>query len=127
MSDDNQSRGIAECFFDNCKEEDDACRHPSCDLNDCSKCNATAYQPIKCCVNVSVTPCAICDPPTVSCCGDPEFCTPSACNDYNDTSATFTIKQLILVKLPVRFGAHATIGDAKFNFGKKTFRRPECD
>lgn len=84
-------------------------------------CETAAYQPLSVSVPVTVDPFVREGEATTFCCGDPTVIREPAmidCIDHN--TCTFIITQNICVRVPVTFGANATVGEASVQCGEAT-------
>lgn len=95
-------------------------------------CSSVGYQPATVCVPVTVTPFANAKPTTTKCCGDPIIrpnC--NTCRGCN-RSCTFTLTQLICIKVPIELGANASVNTPSVLCGNATHEnicencKPDC-
>lgn len=84
-------------------------------------CEAVAFQPLSISVPVTVTPFVNEGEATTHCCGDPIVIREPAGGDcIHDGNCTFIITQKICVRIPVTFGATASLGHTFVRCGEAT-------
>ena len=84
-------------------------------------CETAAYQPLSVSVPVTVEPFVSEGEATTFCCGDPTVIRePARCDCIDDNTCTFVITQNLCVKVPVTFGANASVGRAIVQCGEAT-------
>lgn len=84
-------------------------------------CETAAYQPLSVSVPVKVEPFVSEGEPTTFCCGDPTVIRePARCDCIDKDTCTFVITQNICVRVPVTFGANASVGKAIVQCGEAT-------
>lgn len=84
-------------------------------------CETAAYQPLSVSVPVTVEPFVREGEATTFCYGDPTVIRePARCDYIDKETCTFVITQNICVKVPVTFGANATVGRATVRCGEAT-------
>ena len=75
-------------------------------------CPAIGFQKVSVCVPVTVKPFAKAGAAETLCCGDPVVKSDeNKCKGTKNGTCTFTVTQVICVKVPVEFGATADTGD----------------
>ena len=75
-------------------------------------CPAIGFQKVSVCVPVTVKPFAKAGATETICCGDPIVKSGDIkCNGTKNGTCTFTVTQVICVKVPVEFGATTDTGD----------------
>ena len=84
-------------------------------------CETAAYQPLSVSVPVTVTPFVNEGEATTYCCGDPIVIRePDGSDCIHDSDCTFIITQKICVRIPVTFGATASLGRTFVRCGEAT-------
>lgn len=80
-------------------------------------CEVIAYQKADVCVPITVKPDVTTGTITTICCGTPEIKQGSQCSG-GATECSFTVTQTVCVKVPLTFGADATVGQAGIDCGE---------
>lgn len=80
-------------------------------------CEVVAYQKAGVCVPVTVKPQVTTGTIVTICCGTPEIKQGAVCSG-GATECSFTVTQTVCVKVPLTFGADATVGQAGIDCGE---------
>jgi hypothetical protein len=93
---------------------------PACEQQQ-GTCEAAAYQPLSVSVPVTVRPFVNKGSPTTYCCGEPIVDLVSAeCEEIDEGACSFVITQKLCVKVPITFGATASVGSTFVQCGQAT-------